>query len=63
MAQRDPRSGIDDYLAALWQVINNYPLRRRPVRIAANLSMDALQAVTRERSWRGTKRAQVVQFH
>ena len=53
MAQRDPRSGIGDYLAALWQVINNYPLRRRPVRIAANLSMDALQAVTRERSWAG----------
>ena len=30
-------AGIDDYLAALWQVINNYPLARRPVRIAANL--------------------------
>ena len=53
MAQRDPRSGIDDYLGALWQVINNYPLARRPVRIAANLSMDALQAVARERSAAG----------
>jgi DNA-directed RNA polymerase specialized sigma24 family protein len=53
MAQRDPRSGIDDYLVALWQVINNYPLARRPVRILANLSMDTLQAVTRERSWVG----------
>ena len=63
MAQRDPRSGIDDYLGALWQVINNYPLARRPVRIAANLSMDALQAVARERSWAGQKRAQVVHFH
>jgi hypothetical protein len=53
MAQRDPRSGIDDYLAALWHVINNYPLSRRPVRIAANLSMDTLRAVSRERSWPG----------
>jgi DNA-directed RNA polymerase specialized sigma24 family protein len=38
---------------ALWHVINNYPLARRPVRIAANLSMDTLQAVARERSWVG----------
>jgi DNA-directed RNA polymerase specialized sigma24 family protein len=53
MAQRDPRSGIDEYLVALWQVINNYPLARRPVRIAANLSMDALQGVARERSRAG----------
>jgi hypothetical protein len=53
MAQRDPRSGIDDYLAALWYVINNYPLSRRPVRIAANLSMDTLRALSRERSWPG----------
>jgi len=51
MAQRDPRSGIDDYLAALWHVINNYPLSRRPARIAANLSMDTLRALSRERSW------------
>jgi DNA-directed RNA polymerase specialized sigma24 family protein len=53
MAQRDPRSGIDDYLAALWQVINSYPLSRRPVRIAANLSMDTLKTVSRERRWPG----------
>ena len=26
MAQRDPRAGIDDYLARLWCVINSYPL-------------------------------------
>ena len=57
MAQRDPRSGIDDYLAALWQVIDNYPLRRRPVRIAANLSMDALQAVTRSAAGRDEARS------
>jgi DNA-directed RNA polymerase specialized sigma24 family protein len=53
MAQRDPRSGVDDYLVALWHVINNYSLARRPVRIAANLSMDTLQTVVRERSWVG----------
>ena len=53
MAQRDPRGSIDDYLAWLWCVINSYPLSRRPVRIAANLSMDTLQAVSRERRWLG----------
>lgn len=53
MAQRDPRSSVDDYLACLWCVINGYPLERRPVRIAANLSMDTLNAVWRERSWLG----------
>lgn len=53
MAQRDPRAGIDDYLAQLWCVINSYPLQRRPVRIAANLSMDTLKAVSREHRWIG----------
>ena len=51
MAQRDLRSSVDEYLASLWCVINNYPLQRRPVRIAANLSLDTLKAVSRER-WR-----------
>jgi hypothetical protein len=51
MAQRDPRSTIDDYLAWLWCMINSYPLSRRPARIAANLSMDTLKAVSRERRW------------
>ena len=53
MAQRDPRAGIDDYLARLWCAINSYPLRKRPVRIAANLSMDTLKAVSREHRWIG----------
>ena len=53
MAQRDPRSSIADYLAALWYAISNYPLGRRPVRIAANLSMDTLGTVSRERRWLG----------
>jgi DNA-directed RNA polymerase specialized sigma24 family protein len=53
MAQRDPRASIDDYLAHLWCVIGGYPLKRRPARIAANLSMDTLRAVSRERRWPG----------
>lgn len=53
MAQRDPRSSVDDYLACLWCVIKRYPLERRPIRIAANLSMDTLNAVWRERIWLG----------
>ena len=53
MAQRDPRASIDDYLALLWSAIGSYPLERRPARIAANLSMDTLKAVCRERRWMG----------
>jgi DNA-directed RNA polymerase specialized sigma24 family protein len=53
MAQRDPRAGIDDYLARLWCAIGSYPLERRPVRIAANLSMETLKAVSREHRWLG----------
>jgi hypothetical protein len=51
MAQRDPRCSIEDYVAALWCVINNYPLSRRPTRIAANLSLDTLKAVSNDRRW------------
>jgi DNA-directed RNA polymerase specialized sigma24 family protein len=53
MARRDPRATVDDYLARLWCAIGSYPLERRPVRIAANLSMDTLKAVSRERRWMG----------
>jgi hypothetical protein len=51
MAGRDPSAGVDDYVAALWCQIQTYPLAKRPVRIAANLSMDALKAVHAERRW------------
>jgi hypothetical protein len=51
MAQRDPRASIDDYLAALWCMINSYPLGQRPVRIAANLSLETLKAVSNEHRW------------
>lgn len=51
MAGRDPSAGIDDYVSALWCQIHVYPLDTRPVRIVANLSMDTLKAVARERRW------------
>ena len=53
MAQRDRRASIDDYLARLWCAIGSYPLERRPERIAANLSLDTLKAVSREHRWMG----------
>ena len=51
MAQRDPRCSVEDYIAALWCVINSYPLSRRPTRIAANLSLDALKTVSNDHRW------------
>ena len=51
MSSRDPAAGVDDYIAALWCQIQTYPLASRPVRIAANLSMDTLKAVHGERRW------------
>jgi hypothetical protein len=51
MARRDPRAGVDDYVATLWCQISTYPLARRPVRIAANLALDTLKAVHREHRW------------
>lgn len=51
MAGRDPRSGVDDYLSALWCQIATYPLARRPTSIAGNLMLDTLKAVQRERRW------------
>jgi DNA-directed RNA polymerase specialized sigma24 family protein len=51
MAMRDPSAGVDDYVAALWCQIQTYPLAARPLRIAANLSMDTLKAVHGERRW------------
>ena len=51
MAGRDPSAGVDDYVSALWCRICAYPLAARPTRIAANLSMDTLKAVSAERRW------------
>src|SRR5215210_899800 len=57
MALRDPLSGVDDYISALWCQIRTYPLGRRPQRIVANLSMDTLKTVSTER--RGVKYGEV----
>jgi DNA-directed RNA polymerase specialized sigma24 family protein len=51
MAGRDSWAGVGDYVAALWCQIQTYPLASRPVRIAANLSMDTLKAVHAEPRW------------
>lgn len=51
MAYRDPRAGMDDYVAAMWCEIQTYPLARRPVSIAANLALDTLKSVRREHRW------------
>jgi DNA-directed RNA polymerase specialized sigma24 family protein len=49
MAGRDRRAPVDDYVGAMWCVLARYPLAARPVRIAANLALDTLKAVDRER--------------
>ncbi|HEY0240585.1 MAG TPA: hypothetical protein VGC37_18290 [Friedmanniella sp.] len=49
MASVDPLAAVDDYLTAMWCVIAVYPLERRPASIAANLALDTLKAVRRER--------------
>lgn len=49
MAAVDPEAEVDDYLTAMWCVIAAYPLARRPTAVAANLALDTLKAVCRER--------------
>lgn len=49
MAAVDPGAGVDDYLTAMWCEIAAYPLSRRPTSVAANLALDTLKAVRRER--------------
>lgn len=53
-AARDPRHDFDDYLAELWLLIAEYPLARRPNRIAANLVLDARKRVRAQRRERPT---------
>lgn len=45
---RDSRRPADDYVGAIWCLIRTYPLHARPTRIAANLALDALKAVSQE---------------
>lgn len=49
MAAVDPAAEVDDYVTAMWCEIASYPLARRPASIAANLALDTLKAVRRER--------------
>lgn len=51
MAGRDHSAGIGDYVSALWCQIHAYPLAARPERVAANLALDTLKSVVRERRW------------
>jgi DNA-directed RNA polymerase specialized sigma24 family protein len=48
MACVDDHVRIDDYVAAMWLRICDYPLARRPRRIAANLVLDTLKLVKNE---------------
>lgn len=50
MARRDPMAEVDDYVTQLWCRLRDYPLARRPHRIAANLALDTLKAVHAERA-------------
>jgi DNA-directed RNA polymerase specialized sigma24 family protein len=52
MAGRDSRHAVEDYVGQLWARIDGYPLARRPHRIAANLALDTLKAVTRDAAGR-----------
>lgn len=49
MASVDPAAEVDDYVTALWCEIAAYPVRRRHTSVAANLALDTLKAVRRER--------------
>jgi DNA-directed RNA polymerase specialized sigma24 family protein len=55
MAARDRTATVDEYVSAGWCVLARYPLSRRPVRIAANLALDTLKAVQRDRQWMGRR--------
>jgi hypothetical protein len=59
MAGRDPQAAVDEYVSAFWCVLLRYPLARRPGRIAANLALDTLKLVHRDRRWLGRSPARV----
>lgn len=46
MAARDRQHAVEDYVGQLWARIGEYPLAQRPHRIAANIALDTLKAVT-----------------
>lgn len=47
LARDDRRHGLADYVAECWLQICRYPLQRRPLRIAANLTLDTRAALWR----------------
>ena len=49
MAARDRCAEVDDYVTALWCSVVTYPVHRRPTSVAANLALDTLKAVRRDR--------------
>jgi len=49
MASVDPGAEVDDYVAAMWCSVATYPVARRPTSVAANLALDTLKAVHRQR--------------
>ena len=48
MACVDEHGRVDDYVGAMWVRISDYPLARRPRKIAANLALDTLKQVKAE---------------
>lgn len=46
MAVRHARATLDDHLAALWECLCTYPVGRRPTKVAANLALDTLKAIS-----------------
>lgn len=50
MAKREPAIRVEEFVTQLWLRIMDYPLRRRPHRIAANLALDTRKALRAERS-------------
>lgn len=53
MTGRDRHHAVEDYVGQLWARIDSYPLARRPRRIAANLALDTLKAVTNDAAGQG----------
>lgn len=53
MAAPDRQHAVEDYVGQLWARIDSYPLARRPRRIAANLALDTLKAVTHDTAGQG----------
>jgi hypothetical protein len=51
MAACDVEAQVGDYVAAMWCRIRTYPVRDRPVNVAANLALDCLKEVKKESRW------------